>query len=130
RATRRRWLPDALVHQQHEPVEDGQQDIFLGRKIICQLAATHPGLFFNLGEGQVLKSTLRDDGNGRLHDLLAADGGNVDALASHALSSGTPDTTATVPGPGLLGRSFGLLSTKSPKCLRESAARPNKPLLD
>src|SRR5262249_41709166 len=73
----------ALVHQMQHAVENRQQDRLFRREIVGQLAATHAGLVLNLRERQVLQPFLRDDGNGRLDNLLPTNAANINSWRLH-----------------------------------------------
>ena len=79
RAIRRLIGCHALLHPLDRAIEDGEQDFFFGLEIISQLPAAHAGLGFDCGQRQVLNAAGRDDIGRGIDDLLAADGGDVDA---------------------------------------------------
>jgi hypothetical protein len=66
-----------------EPIEDGEENIFLGFVVIRQLPTAHADFLLDLGEGQVLDALLIDDGRRRIDNLGAANAGNSDAAVVH-----------------------------------------------
>jgi len=78
---------EPLIHLLHEMIEDRQQDVFLGREVVGELAAAHAGTLLDLRQRQALQSLFGNDGHRRLDDLLAANAGDVDARLLHEFSS-------------------------------------------
>ena len=76
-----------LLHEVDQPIEQREQDVFLGLVIIGQLPAAHADFLLDLGKGEVLNALLVDDGRGRIDNFGAANGGNADAAVVHGVWS-------------------------------------------
>ena len=69
------------AHALEQPVEHRQQDLLLGLEVVSELPAAHAGALLDFRKGQALQAALGDDGRRRVHDLPAANAGDVDPRA-------------------------------------------------